>query len=77
MSIKDQILWHFSNREQIIEGHMLTSVFSDSLLPHVDDLVKLHENGQWSPTIMSSGSPNWYLEFKEYLKSIGVKVVWK
>ena len=77
MAVKDQILWHFSNKEEIISGQMLTGMFADSLLPHVDELVDLHNKGKWKPVIMSTGSPNWYIEFIDYLKSIDVKVAWK
>lgn len=75
--VKQKILWHFSNIEEIIQGQILTSMFDDSLLPYVDDLVNLYENGGWKPTIMAPGYPNWYVEFIKYLESRNIQVVWK
>ena len=75
--IKQQILWHFNNKEEIIQGQWLTSMFDDSMLPYVDDFVVLNKSGKWKPTIMATGYPNWYGEFKDYLKSLGVKAVYK
>lgn len=75
--IKNKILWYFYNKEEIIQGQLLTGMFHDSLLPYVDDFVKVYEKGYWKPTIMATGFPNWYGEFLDYLKSIDVKVMFK
>lgn len=68
-----RIMWHFDNSDTMIEGSWYTSIFDDSLKPHVADLCKLYWDGKWPQHYQD----NWYWEFKDYLISIGVEIKWK
>lgn len=74
---KHKILFYFNQIDTMIQGSWYTSMFDDSLLPYVDDLCALYKSGKWKPHPMATGFPNWYFEFKDYLISIGVKIIWK
>lgn len=73
---KDIILWYFNNQEVGIPPY-LTSMFHDSLLCYVDEFCRLVNTGIWIPKKYGMGTQNWYFEFKDYLMSINVKIIWK
>ena len=74
--MKEKILWHFNNQEIGIPPYM-TSMFNDSNLEHVDKFCESVDSGEWKVKIMSMGTVNWYWEFKDYLKSVGVTNIFK
>jgi len=68
---KYKVLRYFTEREVVIEGGLLTPLFSDDHLNEVDEFVSEYKVGVIIPK-QYQGGPNWFYEFCKFLESKGI-----